>query len=522
MNQTFPYWFAILFSGATLIFYLVSAIWSRSRIKIFVKSTAEEDFNLGLPDTGDKESLFATSLIAAGTSLSTVFVFFLTAAALFGWWLFLSPLMFLLGNIVMFAVYRRIKLNGYFSENPNDQIGAAGLVPFLATRLTGSRVIGYVVLILSLINLIAVLVLELVVTVDVITYLVNKATGTIVSDGVQFTMFAILMALLLGYVYVGGFRAVVASDVWQMKLMKLAVFLSAIALGWVIFTGPHTGMNSPNLNGPSWGILLMGFILNVVLANLFVPLSQEASWQRFRAFSSGNELDDKKALKKSLIGAGLLWLGLIATSFLLLFALTPDQASKLTSLSNVLEQLKGINDSVFPLFLFPLMVVAGLSAMYSTSDTCVSSILYLLEYPLAGQTTKGNRAHQQQPHLRRSYHVAMVILFFGSLGVYGFVRYWNNPTILQLVFSVFSNLVVIAPTVLTTVFVPPTTAKPNNFRKNCILVSLSLGFIFYWFASLAAMIRGQGYLWLSQLSILTGLVGATLPVLPVWFNRKKK
>jgi len=362
--------------------------------------------------------------------------------------------MFLLGNVAMFAVFRRIRAQGYFDEADRTVVGASGLVPFIVCRLTGSKGVGYGVLLLSLINLLSVLVLELVVGVDVLTYLADHAAGTAVSGSTQFTIFAVSIGLLLSYVYIGGFRAVVASDVWQMKLMRVAIAITAIALAWAWVAGPHDATHTPSLGGPPWGLVLGGFVLNVILANLFVPMAQESSWQRFRAFSFAGAMNEGKALRRSLWSAGLLWTGLIATSFLLLFVLPKDSASKLTSMSAVLEQMKGIDDSIFPLLIFPLMVVAGLSAMFSTADTCVSALLYLLEFPMAAKTDS-TRKETREPRLRGSYYVAMALLFFASLAVYGFVRLWFNPTILQLVFSVFSNLVVIAPAVFSATFLPP-------------------------------------------------------------------
>lgn len=521
MNPVFPYWFAILLAGGTLTFYLFSALWNRSQIETPDERTAEEDFNLGLPDYGEKESLFAIALVAAGTSLSTVFVFFLTAGSLFGLWLLLCPVMFLAGNVLMFAVYRRIKAHGYFDEHPSGLIGASGLVPYLAVRLTGSRGVGYGVLLLSAINLIAVLVLELVVGVDVISYLVDKAAGTLVDSAVQFGMFAVAVSLLLGYVYVGGFRAVVASDVWQMKLMTVAVFFTAIGLGWTVLSSPHTGTSLSSLTGPAWGPMLWTFILNVVLGNMLVPMSQESSWQRFRAFSTGAAVNEQRALTKSLSRAAWLWFGLIFTSFLLLFALPPGAAGKLASMSGVLEEIRRIDDALFPLFLFPLMVVAGLSAMFSTADTCVSAILYLLEFPLTNTVAKRERPDGQKPRLRPTYRIAMGVLLLGSLSVYGFVRYWFNPTILQLVFSVFSNLVVIAPLIISVALLSPATENQGTLRRNWTIASLLMGFVCYWVMSISAIVKGQDYLWLSQLAILAGFIGAAFPMIPLWIGRTK-
>ena len=51
MNPTVPYWFALFLGGGTLVFYLLSAFWNRSKIEPISEAGAEEDFNLGLPDS---------------------------------------------------------------------------------------------------------------------------------------------------------------------------------------------------------------------------------------------------------------------------------------------------------------------------------------------------------------------------------------------------------------------------------------------------------------------------------------
>jgi hypothetical protein len=179
----------------------------------------------------------------------------------------------------------------------------------------------------------------------------------------------------------------------------------------------------------------------------------------------------------------------------------------------VLEAFRTVNDWWFPLFVFPLLTVASLSAMYSTADTCVSALLYLLEYWFivrhAGAQvgrTKGLRARW----------LAMIMVLVLSLGVFSFVRLWFKPTILQLVFSVFSNLVVIAPTVLLgTRLRPDPTGSFARRRQFWTLMSLGLGFVTYWLSAILAIALGGDYLWLSQLSIVAGLAGSSLPMVPL-------
>lgn len=513
----FSYWFALILAVGSLFFYLSSALWNRLLVKEIDDHIV--DFNLGLPRMDKPEDTFAIALVAAGTSLSTVFVFFLTASPIYGLWIMLSPVMFAVGNYVMFIVYKRINEKGYFTERTTKEHGVSGLVPYIAKLVSGSNTVGWLILLLSLLNLLAVLALELVVGVEVFGYLAGHTFNVEASSFGDVTIYTISVALLLGYVFIGGFRAVIASDVWQMKAMKWA---TAIAVVSVIIKGlseghSHTTVGSILVTPPAIG--LWGFIVNVVLANLLSPMSQESSWQRFRAFSVSTKMQISKAINLSIVTSVMLWSGLILLSFGLLILTPSDAHVKLNSLPTILEALRSVNDWWFPLFIFPIMTVAALSAMYSTADTCVSSLLYLIEY--SRSVNKADR--QASPKkLTLGYYLSMVGIFLAALGAYAFVRVLYNPTILQLVFSVFSNLVVIAPTVFVATILPPAIATTPKIRSCCIAASISLGFCAYWASSISAIVLGQDYLWLSQLSIAIGLTGAVLPVVPLLFWGKSQ
>jgi hypothetical protein len=79
------FWTALILSLGALIFYVGNAFFLRSKNR--EKQDRLFDFNLGLPTARNNESLFAITLVAAGTSLSTVFVFFLTAGTIYGAWI---------------------------------------------------------------------------------------------------------------------------------------------------------------------------------------------------------------------------------------------------------------------------------------------------------------------------------------------------------------------------------------------------------------------------------------------------
>ena len=516
------YWLAFVISIGSLIFYLRLAIKSR-RESSKVRDT-KYDFNLGTPSLSrgflkmrNNEQVFAYALVAAGTSLSTVFLFFLTASSFFGWLIFLSPLMFAVGNFVMFKVYNRAEINGYFEENNSKNAGITGLVPFLGQSITGSKEVGVILVLVSFLNLLAVLVLELFIGADVISYLSHNTLNTALStpgnfSWMDFTIFSISIILLLSYVFIGGFRAVLSSDFYQMKAMKSTILIVLISLIIrSIFT--LSSFDHSFLNIKATGITLIGFIVNVILANLFVPMSQESSWQRFRAFkTTGFNFD--VSMKKSITNSLLLWVGLIIISFVLILLVGNKP---MLSISEVLSNFKSVDNLWFPLCVFPLITSACLFAMYSTADTCVSALIYLIDYFYSMISLNKNKTK-----LLLFHKVGMVFILSCSILIYLFIHTFFNPTILQLVFSVFSNLVVIAPTIILTYRLKPHISEmKNKYRTTLVLTSLSLGISSYWLCSVFSIIKGGDYLWLSQLSILAGLTFAIIPITPLLIRPNK-
>lgn len=511
--STYSYGLALALAIGSLLFYLSQAFWYRTSPSLGHRT---REFNLGLPATTRSEALFANSLVASGTSLATVLVFFLTAAPLFGWWLLMCPFLFAVGNWVLYRVYLSVDANGYFAETPGQTEGVSGLIPFLGYRLTGSRSVGWLLLIVSLVNLLAVLTLELVIGVEVFGYLASRSMEAPASSISEFGIFVFALVLLLAYVFVGGFRAVVASDAWQMRAIKLAIILTLASLILVALTTRRQSLNLSVLHQSPPPSILWGFVVNVILANLFAPLSQESSWQRFRAFRDKPSFMLGKAMRRSIATALALWCGMILLAFVTQIITSDSERSSLSSISGFLETIRVLDDWWFPFFVFPVLAVAALSALFSTADTCIAALLYLIQYSDVSQKTAEQKQRLNQ--LPVTYYAAMALIFLFSVGIYAFVRLWFKPTIFQLVFSVFSNLIVIAPAVLTTAICRPASSSDATRRTTCIVLSVIVGLLVFWTSAVIAIIGGADYLWLSQLSIAFGLIGAGIPVLPLWFS----
>jgi hypothetical protein len=506
-----PFWMAIVLGVGSLICYLTLAALARMTSD---EGEGPHTFNLGVPEGQDYSQLFGTSLAAAGTPLSTVVAFFLLNGSIFGLRLLLCPLFFAVGIYVTYWVYIQAKTNGYFREGTTpNRYGYVGLVPFLGKTLSGSTKVGYAIVALCALPLLGLLTLEIAFGIQIIEYITAGAFQT--SESITwraFFIFAIFILLLLGYVFVGGFRAALRSDVWQYKLLQIAVVLTLATLFALSF--------QKHLK-PDWNLLwpsqktdiLVGFYVPVIFVNLVLPIGLVSSWQRFRAFEY-IDLDMRCGILSGLRRTALLWVGLIAVG--LYFAILKISTAG-RSLATLFDALQTQGDWC-QFFVFPILTVAALSAMYSCSDTCVSALLYLIEYPQSGRADR-----QSMARLSPNYYWAMGFILAVTLLSYWFLRikYPQDITaapLFKIAVALYANLSVLAPTLFLTAFLPPAASSVQmTSRPRYIVASLLIGSVVFWGCMLLGL---RNSLW-SQCATVPALLSSSLPA---WllFRRERR
>lgn len=460
-----PFTFALVLSVGSLITYLAGALVSRFLFE--ARRRTIFSFNLGIPTTADARSTFAMSLAAAQTTLSTVCVAFLTDAGSFGFHLLYCPLAFAVGNWMMLYVYEKLAEQEYV-----DKSVWSGLLPHFFYLFTRNRRVAGLVGLVCIISLLAMLALELFFGIEIIDYLGRYSLFPSASDAharsLLFILFGLFIIMLFSYVFVGGFRAVIASDIWQCRIMLMAftialvVFLIRIAhmpnrLHWARFAA--TGHN------------LTLFYVSITIINFFEPLSIATTWQRFRAFNLSPR-DLRTAVRKGTTMVVYMWTVLIAIGI----GITLISDAPLTS-GSILGFLEGLLrlGPVFQYVAFPLIVVACLSGMYSSSDTCVSALMYLSESFTIQRSSAGDDAS-----LKRHYYWIMAILVIATFAMY----LWVSRAIVipvQFAVSLFGNVVAVAPSLLVLTFLGPSeTAATDRRRSITVGLSIALWLIVFW------------------------------------------
>jgi hypothetical protein len=328
-----------------------------------------------------------------------------------------------------------------------------------------------------------------------------------------FVVFATFVMLLLGYVFIGGFRAVLASDVWQYKILQSSLLITVgtfllpvidhrTQLDWqILWKDPGQGM--------------AGFYFPVVLVNLIAPLGLGSSWQRFRAFGQVG-VDFKRAVTHAIIRTSLLWSALITASLCLALLATQKQGPpRIHSLIGAFSAVQNYSEWC-QYVIFPLLLLAALSAMYSTSDTCVSALLYLIAYPSFAERLSDTDLAEKA--VSRRYFAAMAAILGLTILLYWFLRGQVTEDItatplFKVAIAFYASLSVIAPTLfLLTILRPVSSSTQARIRSKYLVASLVCGSAAFWACTTLGFNKPYS-LW----GPIATLPALSLSILPAWW-----
>jgi Na+/proline symporter len=475
---------AVLLPG---LLYVFLAIKQRKNIR-----SLHDFFPLTKFIPGDE---YGRSTAAAGMSLATVIITILNLAPSLG-----------LGLLVTIASYAASFLLLYvcaptiLRANPaNDTVQA-----FLG-KTYGSIRVRNVALLFCFIGYISIFAMELIVGVTVLE--------PFFGDGILVFSLIYLVFLVL-YSVIAGFRAIVATEQWQIRFIAVAV-LSLVALIPLFWPSPAANASFMDVTTKvlASSITPWAFALGIITMNLPATISDAGTWQRLCATTS--EREARRGLLKAIWMFILLWGTLIvAGSYIAQLGVVDGQfkSAQQPLITYIVERL-ATNDALHLILLF-IFVLGLFAAMITTADSLllVAAQMYAIDFANLDACSMSESEKINKARVALAFIAASAFVVFA---IFKLIKF----DVVQLVFAIYGAQLALFPTVAAALFLN----KWFETRRavGAAVLSIGGGFIAAWASALYGKFSGEmNWLYNAPVAALMVSFGLLLILSPRSWGRR--
>jgi len=366
---------------------------------------------------------FGASFAAASTSLATVLIFFISYSSFFGLSLLWCGTTYLLGQILFIRFMKRINV-----ETSNLTTNADFVLQYVHTERTAKAMAA-----LTASAFILILFLELYIGSEIISYYLTNLGS--IGKAVAFLSLGLIVIM---YVRIGGLTVVFRTDIWQLSILIAAcIGLLLFSIIYEPITSGISQATKPILFANATPVQILIFMLWIFVLNLTLPFTQLSSWQRLAATKSIDQA--WRGLKLSTPGFLVIWiLPVIALVILNAKGVIPN------SLSGLFDVLR-TGDTELANILYPIIFVGFASALFSTADTAMIA----LQFSFSDNATFGDRLKSMdEKKLGKVLTSSTIFIIIILAVIYGVAEAQLGSWFIPLVYTIFSQLTIIAPQVI--------------------------------------------------------------------------
>lgn len=369
---------------------------------------------------------FRSTTIAAGMSLATVIIAFINLAPFMGLTLLVSVVSYSISYLLLYLCTERIML-----ANPNNDT----IQSYLGKSYKSYNV-KRIALFFSLISYISIFSMELLVGVTVLKPFLGDSV---------ITFALIYLAFIISYSLMSGYRAVIATDVWQLRFIIIGLTsLLLLAIVQTIQT-PDVNVNQIVASVSNSWIPAWPFIIGIAVMNLPAPISDSGTWQRL--CSTKDSTAAKRGLLQIAPFFALLW------AFLVFFACYYWHVASLNgfdvqkqSLINFIMETFATSGPVFIILLF-CFILGLFSAMISTAD----SLLIVAGQIFSIDIMKLKPESTNPQLIIKKARITMGVIAILSFLVFATLNFLKFDVV-QLVFAIYGSQLALFPAVFCTLF----------------------------------------------------------------------
>ena len=367
-----------------------------------------------------KKSQFSNTFSASNISLCMIVIFYGSNAKSLGLFLFSSCTTYLLGHLAFVWLIRKT----------NFDLSECKTLTDLVNLIFPNRAVVLLVSLMSISSYILLAYVEL--------YIGSVLFSIFLPEGIvyQTISFLAIGILVLLYVRLGGYKALVVTDRWQLGLITLSIG-SILIFGLIVPVSNNSSftdviVNMTNYTESTWyGIV---FSLWLLMINSIYGFSQVSSWQRVHA-SSDHDMSWKGIVDSS-------WKVIMLFSMTILgFILLISKGYEFTSIIDYLYLVRDTG-GISKYILFPVMLIGYSSMVFSSADVAIIGVNYSLT-DRSGFYQYFSKLDEKS--LRRALSnmtlaILLILTFFYYLN-YSALGEWLMP----IIFTACSQLGVLAP-----------------------------------------------------------------------------
>ncbi len=382
---------------------------------------------------------FASTIAFASAAL-----YYMQVSALWGYWV-------LVGSIGTYAFGQwaalSIALKSKVDFNTFDTVGG------LIEGRTGSATLGKVVDYMNALSSGSLVYIELGLGVALFSFLFPDAP-------VAFAFFILIALSLICFAYIslGGFRAVLESDVWQGILIIIGLIALMGVATSLLFANLESARPALSLAPTVGSDEIIAFLLFALIANATLVTPQIGIWQRLA--STGNSAFKMKVGAYSIAASAVVF-----ALYVLIAGVYQGAGQPISSPADIFAPVTTFGDlGVY--VLQPLIFLGLFAALISSADSSAIA---------AATAVFGHQSQQSTGDKINRSRFFLLTLFATVIGCYALATFVFDgfmATFLPVIFWLFSQLSIVFPAVLAVLLYPERMRSPRS-----MLIGLGLGWL---------------------------------------------
>ncbi len=475
MDDPIKYFLAIsgiVLSGLVFLFYAISIAQKRLSVDGFLIS-----------DKQVSGAAFSNTFASSTLSLATTIIFFIEAHRLYGWLMALGPMFFIAVQFILLKLITNLKLD----------LTKIRTIPDLWHSVFPNKTIARNLSFITVATCIMTMCLEIIIGSEILS--VFLPAGAFWNTAAFFS----ISILVLGYVYYGGYRAIIETDKWQLTLLILAT----IAFVYFAFAAPIVNENLKSgdfgrslfsYSESGWSLCI--FIVWACVINFCIGFTDICVWQRMSASRSTEE--SYKELFRGIWKFIFIFL-VPMLCFIAIYTKGHMYGTMPEFLTLVFK-----NSGAAGYIVFPLIVTGFSAALFSTADTfMIASIYGLCDKNTFLPTIRKMPSLERDAIIRKYLTIFSITLFVFLTAFYYMQQHRIAEWIMPIVYAVWGQVAIIAPLPIYALYrtykgLP--VLQVSKLSSNVLLTFIYIGWAIILYGSVA------GNHSLPQLTLIIGLL----------------